>query len=228
MSKFLKIGHRGANGYEPENTLKSFKKAIKMGADAFELDVHLSVDGELIVIHDETIDRTTNGKGAVKNLTLTQLKSFRIDKTNEIPTLDEALQLMNNRILVNIELKSKETVEKVILLVEKHIKEKGRTQHQFLVSSFEWDALEDFSTKNKNIPLGVLTETDLDAAIAFAIKIKAKSIHPDFNMLTAENVKVMQSKGFKVYPWTVNENSDIARMKSFGVDGIITDFIDRI
>lgn len=228
MSKLLKIGHRGANGYEPENTIKSFKKAIKMGADAFELDVHLSADGELIVIHDDTIDRTTDGKGAVKDLTLANLKSFRIAKTNEIPTLDEVLQLMNNTILVNIELKSKETVEKVIVLVEKYIKEKGKTHSQFLVSSFEWDALTDFSTKSKNIPLGVLTETDLDAAIAFAIKIGAKSIHPDFNMLTAKNVKAMQNKGFKVYPWTVNETFDIARMKSFEVDGIITDFIDRL
>jgi len=83
----LKIAHRGAKGYEPENTLKSFQKALDLNADGIELDVHLSADGHIIVIHDETIDRTTNGKGFVNTLSLSELKSFLIADQLEIPTL---------------------------------------------------------------------------------------------------------------------------------------------
>jgi glycerophosphoryl diester phosphodiesterase len=104
--KMLKIGHRGAKGYEPENTLVAFEKAVTMGADGIELDVHLSLDGELIVMHDPTIDRTTNGKGHVNQLTLSQIKEFKINQEHEIPTLSDVLDNLNVTISINIELKS--------------------------------------------------------------------------------------------------------------------------
>ena len=223
----LKIGHRGAKGYEPENTLISFEKAIAMGADGIELDVHLSIDGHLIVIHDETIDRTTNGKGAVNQLTLQELKSFKINNKQEIPTLEEVLDLVNQRCFVNIELKNQDTAEKVVQLIEHYISDKKWNHSQFVVSSFDWNALQQVRFLNENIRIGVLTETDLDLAISFARFLKAEALHPDFQLLTNEYTSKIQEKGIQVIPWTVNEMDDIQKIKSFKVDGIITDFLDR-
>ena len=228
MDKILKIGHRGAKGYEPENTLISFEKAIEMGADGIELDVHLSIDGHLIVIHDETIDRTTNGKGFVNQLTLQELNSFTINDEHEIPTLEEVLDLVNQRCFVNIELKNQDTAEKVVQLIEHYISVKNWNHSQFIVSSFDWSALQQVRFLNENIRIGVLTETDLDLAISFSRFLKAEFLHPDFQLLTNEYTAKIQEKGILVFPWTVNEIEDVERMKSFKVDGIITDFLDRV
>jgi glycerophosphoryl diester phosphodiesterase len=224
----LKIGHRGARGYEPENTLISFKKAIDMHVDGIELDVHLSADGEIMVIHDETVDRTTNGKGFVNQLSLPELKRLLINKEHTVPTLTEVLDLVNQKCFVNIELKSYETADKVVDLIEKYILEKNWNYSHFLVSSFDWNALQQVTFLNSEIPIGVLTETDLELAFAFAKFIQAKSIHPYFHLLTPENTVRLQEKGLQVYPWTVNELEDIKKIKSYNVNGIITDFPDRI
>ena len=228
MEKILKIGHRGAKGYEPENTLVSFEKAVQMGADGIELDVHLSIDGHLIVIHDETIDRTSNGKGVVNQLTLDELKSFTINEKYTIPTLEEVLDLVDQRCFVNIELKNQDTAEKVVQLIEHSISDKKWNYTNFLVSSFDWNALQQVRFLNENIRIGVLTETDLDLAISFARFLKAEALHPDFQLLTNEYTSKIQEKGILVFPWTVNEKIDIQRMKSFNVNGIITDFLDRV
>jgi glycerophosphoryl diester phosphodiesterase len=228
MNKILKIGHRGAKGNEPENTLVSFEKAIEMGADGIELDVHLSIDGHLVVIHDETIDRTTNGKGAVNQLTLDELKSVRINENFEISTLEEVLDLVNKSCFVNIELKNQDTAEKVVQLIEHYISDKKWKNSDFIVSSFDWNALQQVRFLNDTIRIGVLTETDMDLAISFARFMKAEALHPDFQLLTNEYVVAIKEKGILVYPWTVNEIDDIQKMKDFGVDGIITDFLDRI
>ena len=228
MTKILNIGHRGAKGYEPENTLISFQKALDMQVDGIELDVHLSADGEIIVIHDETIDRTTNGKGFVNALSLRELKVFRINGEHTIPTLKEVFDLANQDCLINIELKSYDATEKVILLIEKYVTKKGWKYDQFLVSSFDWNALQQVTFLNDKIPIGVLTETNLDLALAFAKFIQAKSIHPHFHLLTKENTAQIQQKGLQVFPWTINEVEDIQKIKSFNVNGIITDFPNRI
>ena len=218
----LKIGHRGAKGYAAENTLISFQKAIDLGANGIELDVYLCQSGEIVVIHDETIDRTTNGKGLVKELTLLELMNFGI------PTLEAVFQLVNKQCFVNIELKSYETAEKVVALIDFYITKKNWTYSDFIVSSFDWNALQQVRFLNDKIRIGVLTNTDMDLAIAFAKFIQAYSIHPYYHLLNIENTKKIQSKNFKIYPWTVNEKEDITLVKSLGVDGIITDFLDRI
>lgn len=224
----LKIGHRGARGHEPENTLLGFQKAIDLNVDCIELDVHLSADGELMVIHDETIDRTTNGKGAVNQFSLPELKRFQIEKDQRIPTLTEVLNLIDQKCDINIELKSFETADKVVDLIEKYVSEKKWNYDQFLVSSFDWNALQQVTFSNSKIPIGVLTETNVDLALAFAKFIKAKSIHPYFHLVTNENTAKMQEKGFQVFPWTVNEIEDIKRIKTYNVDGIISDFPNRL
>lgn len=224
----LNIGHRGAKGYEPENTLLSFQKAIDIGVDGIELDVHLSSDGAIMVIHDETLDRTTNGKGFVNELSLQELKTFQIEKENTIPTLIEVFDLVNKHCFINIELKGKGTYKPVINLIEHYIEEKNWNYGHFIISSFNWSALQEVRKWNAKIPIGVLTHTDLDLAIAFAKFIKAETIHPYFHLLTKENTLKIQNEGFKVFAWTVNETEDIQKIKSFHVNGIISDFPDRI
>lgn len=217
-----KIGHRGAKGYAAENTLASFQKAIEFGVDGIELDVHLSLDGKVMVIHDDTIDRTTSGNGLVKVFSAKELKQF------DIPTLESVFELINKKCFINIELKTFETAAKVVELIERYVSEKHWKYDDFIVSSFDWNALQQVHFLNDNIRIGVLTNTDLDLALAFAKFIKAFSVHPYYHLLTAENVVQMQSKNFKVYPWTINEQEDIIFVKSLNVDGIITDFPDRI
>lgn len=224
----LKIAHRGARGYEPENTLKSFQKALDLHADGIELDVHLSSDGHLIVIHDETIDRTTNGKGSVNTFTLAELKTFLIDDQYEIPTLKEVFDLVNKKCLINIELKGLGTADKVAALIEEYIADQNWNYGHFIVSSFNWDLLQETSNLNSNIAIGVLTEEDVEKALAFAEVIEAHAIHPDYQLLNLENVQEMQEKGFLVLPWTVNDTEDIQKIKSYQVDGIISDFPDRL
>ena len=224
----LNIGHRGAKGYEPENTLLSFQKAIDIGVDGIELDVHLSSDGAIMVIHDETLDRTTNGKGFVNELSLQELKTFQIEKENTIPTLIEVFDLVNKHCFINIELKGKGTYKPVINLIEHYIEEKNWNYGHFIISSFNWSALQEVRKWNAKIQIGVLTHTDLDLAIAFAKFIKAETIHPYFHLLTKENTLKIQNEGFKVFAWTVNETEDIQKIKSFHVNGIISDFPDRI
>lgn len=232
--KMLKIGHRGAKGYASENSLFSFEKAIEMGVDGIELDVHLSLDGQIIVIHDDTIDRTTNGKGFVNTLSLQELKTFRINEKQaselkqQIPTLNEVFDLVNLTCFINIELKGKGTASAVVALIEKYIWEKNWKYANFLVSSFDWNAVQEVRFLNENIPIGILTETNLDLAFSFAKFMKAEAIHPEFHLLTQDNTAQIQAKGIQVFPWTVNEYEAIQKIKTYNVNGIITDFPDRI
>ncbi|WP_309641797.1 glycerophosphodiester phosphodiesterase family protein [Flavobacterium sp.] len=228
MNQLQIVGHRGAKGYTSENTLISFQKALDMQVDGIELDVHMTSDNEIIVIHDDTVNRTTNGNGIVNQLSLHQLKALRIDSEHQIPTLEEVLDLVDRKIFINIELKGNHTAKPVVALIEKYIAEKNWQYDLFLISSFDWNALQEVHVVNPKINLGVLTSTDIDLAIDFATFIKAKSIHPYYHLLTKENTLTMQQKGFQVFPWTVNEPEDIQKIKTFEVNGIITDFPDRI
>lgn len=228
MKKILNIGHRGAKGHEPENTLPSFQKALDLKADGVELDVHACRTGELIVIHDFTVDRTTNGTGAVADLSLTELKSLRIDNEADIPTLEEVIDLIGKKCLINIELKGRHTAKPVSHLIEKYILENEYSYDDFIVSSFQREELEMMFTINPKIHLGVLSQASVTQALEWANAFSAKAIHPHFSLLTEENVQEAQDQGFKIYTWTVNETEDIERIKNYKVDGIITDFPERI
>jgi glycerophosphoryl diester phosphodiesterase len=222
MNRILKIAHRGASGYEPENSLIAFQRAIELKADGIELDVHLSYDGELVVIHDETIDRTTKGIGEVKNFTSSQLKKFGI------PTLIEVFDLVNRQCFINIELKGIGTTKPVNDLINHYITAKKWVVNDFLISSFDWKMLEEFYHLNPKIRIGVLTEESIEKALVFAKKIKAFSINPDYILLTKEKVALLNENGFKIFPWTVNSDKDTQKMKSFEVNGIISNFPDKI
>ena len=202
MSTILKIGHRGAKGHVAENTIESVKKAIDFGVDGIEIDVHLCASSELVVFHDLTLDRMTDGIGEIGKLLLSELKQLRIDEKFAIPILEETLDVIDKKCFLNIELKGKHTASKSCKFIQKYIKEEGWNYDNFIVSSFEHHELENVFKIDKNIPLGVLTKASVTEAIEFAKTINAKAIHPNFALLTFDNVKRAQEKGCKVYTWT--------------------------
>lgn len=218
----LKIGHRGAKGYVAENTLASFQKALDLKVDGIELDVHFSSDGKVVVIHDETIDRTTSKKGLVNDITASELKKMNI------PTLKEVLDLIDKRCFVNIEIKDSKATHSVLQIIQNYISEKNWNINLFQVSSFDWTILEVCYLENNQIQLGVLTENSIEEALTFAGKINAHSINPYYKLLNSENVKLLQENKFKIYTWTVNDEEDITFVKSLQVDGLISDFPDKI
>lgn len=212
------IGHKGAKGHAQENTLASFQKAIELGVDMIELDVYCSSDNIPMVIHDKSIDRTTSGHGLVVEHTAAALQQFGI------PTLREVFDLVQTQCEVNIEIKNFETVDSVLHLLDTFLFPKDK----LLISSFDWNALQEIRFHDDSIRIGVLTETDLKLALAFAKFIKAYAIHPQYKLLTKEITRQWQDQNFKVFPWTVNEPEAIIFVKSLQVDGIITDFPDRL
>lgn len=223
-----KIGHRGAKGYAVENTLASFQKALDLKVDAIELDVHVCASGELVVFHDFTLDRMTNKTGEIHNFTLSELKELKIYGALKIPTLEEVLQLVNRKCIVNIELKGHETAKATVALIERFVQNENYNWNDFLVSSFQQEELRIFRTLNKKIPLAILTQASVEQAIHWAETFSAQYIHPHFSLLTEENCLQASQKGLQINTWTVNDVVDIERLKKYKINGIISDFPDRI
>ncbi|MFD2726984.1 glycerophosphodiester phosphodiesterase [Hyunsoonleella rubra] len=225
----FKIGHRGAKGHVAENTLESIQKAIDLGVHGVEIDIHKCASGELVVFHDFTLDRITDGTGEISKKSLSELKKLKVMGQYAIPTLHEVMQLMGDlRPLLNLELKGQNTGEAIVEFMDYYVDNHGWKWRDFIVSSFQKELLQDVFHSGEPFMTGVLTDTNLEDTIDFAQAINAVSIHPDYTMLTKENVQLMQSLGFQVMTYTVNDRADIERMHAYGVDGIISDFPDRI
>lgn len=224
----LIIGHRGARGHVIENSLPSIQKAMELGADAIEIDVFKIADGSLVVFHDDTVDRLTDATGPIEKYTQATLDTLSLEGGVKIPTLQEVLDLIDAKVLLNVELKGAGTAQPVYETLLANIDSKGWKLEDFIISSFKWDELETMRALDPNMPIGILTSEDINSAVAEGEKLKAVAIHPHFKMLTSENVALMHQKNFKIYPWTVNDSADINAMKAFKVDGIITDFPDRV
>ena len=217
-------GHRGAAGLVAENTLESIEEALKYKVDGIEIDVHCCKTGELVVIHDETLDRTTNGMGNVSDFSLQELKQFKTLEGFQIPTLSEVLKVINARCELNIELKGKNTALPVIKLVQEYVQNTQWQPEQFILSSFDHPQLFEIKAQTSKFKLGVLTEENISKALPIAKKLNAFSIHPPIYSLTQEEVAFAKSMGFKVFVWTVNEKLLINQSKFWKVDGMITDF----
>lgn len=225
---FLKIGHRGAKGHIAENTLESIQKALDLGVDGIEIDVHLCATGDLVVFHDFTLDRMTNGTGELAKKSLSDLKKLTVNEHYKIPTLLEVLDLIDKKCLLNIELKGKNTAFEVCKSIKIYGATQGWDYDNFLVSSFQHRELEDIYKIDKKIAIAVLSKASVEDCMDFANSVKAKAIHPNYALLTPDNVGRAQNLGYKVNTWTVNEKEAIQRMKSYGVDGIISDFPERL
>ena len=231
----LIVAHRGHSSHYPENTLAAFRAAIAAGAHMVELDVTLSQDRQPVVIHDKSVDRTTDGSGPVQTHTVAQLS--RLDagswfdpqfSEEKIPTLEQVLDALKGSIRVNIEIKPeafeahapKDAVERQVWAL---VQEKGM-QDDVLVSSFEWQLLERLRQLDSGVALGLLSDMPADASLFhWYRRVQGFSWHPDYRVLTASQVKTLQNMGARVFPYAVDGRIDIPGMLALEVDGLILD-----
>lgn len=231
---FKNIGHRGAAGHAPENTLSSFQKALELGADTLELDVHLSKDGELIVMHDPRVDRTTNGNGYIKDLTVEELKKLDTGKLFEayqgerIPLLQEVFDLLKGKASFVIEIKNGPIfypgIEgKLVQLIEKN-----DLVDDVIVIAFYHPSLKRVKEFNPKIKTGILFVGAFIDPWAVAEQVGADTLHPMYEYVTEEMVVEAHKRGYAVYPWTINEPAQQEQWHKYGVDGIISDYPDSL
>lgn len=230
-------GHRGARGHAPENTLLAFDLAFDLGADAIECDVQLSADGQLVIIHDETVNRTTNGRGAVRDLSFAALRQLDAGSGQRIPTLDETLALARARGgALNLELKA-ESHEEALRVSEAVAARLAETppddplRQWLLVSSFSLPAVEDIKRRLPWLRVGALYGERVwtgPAMIERALGLGAEAIHPYPRILTAETVRIAHAAGLCVNVWTANRWSTIRQLIAWGVDGLFSDFPERV
>ena len=224
----ISIGHRGAMGYIAENTIPSIEKAIELGADGIEIDVFKCASGELVVFHDLMLDKLTDLSGNIEETSLETIKKAKVLGSYEIPTLNEVMDLIDGSLILNIELKGSGTAGPTNDLLKDYLKKPSWDPSKIIISSFKWEELNIFFNLNEEVPIAILTDDDPLKAIPFAKIIKAYAINPKYSLLTKKNSKIIKSEGIKLFPWTVNNPSDINFLISLGVDGIITDFPDRV
>ena len=213
----LRIGHRGARAYEPENTLRSFKKALEIGVDAVELDVRKTKDNQLVVIHDADVKRTTDGKGLVSELTLKEIKEFSAEKGEKIPTLKDALDFLDKKAKTIIELKEEGVEEEVLSLV----REKG-LQKSVIIVSFIEAALRKVRELDKEVETGLLYAKHKNP-IKAALDLKASYLLPLYRFTHTANVQKAHENGLKVIVWTINTPEEVAEYVKKGGDGIASD-----
>ncbi len=226
----LSIGHRGAKGYVAENTFESISKAIELGADGIEIDVFKCLSGDLVLFHNKDLKDLTGESGQIENLTINELEEFLVLGKYKIPTLNDVLRKIESPLFVNIELKGSDTARATSKIIADFSRRTSWTQDNFIVSSFYWNELEKFRSIDDNTPVGVLVSksVSINEAIEFGKKINAQAIHPNYQLLDEITVKKIKNNGFKTYTWTVNNRDDINFMKKIKVDGIISDYPDRI
>lgn len=219
MNRKIKvIAHRGASAEIPGNTISAFKKAIEVGADMIELDVHASKDGHLVVIHDFTVDETTNGSGAVAELTLAELKELVVEDVEKIPTLEEVFQLAKGKIDINVEIKAEGIEQKVVDLIRKYGLEKN-----VLISSFNLPGIKIVKEIAPELKTAALLSTPVEDILGVLKEYKADAINPFFVMVNEEFVKTIHDAGYQIYPWTVDDEDMMQYLIELNVDGIITD-----
>ena len=229
----LIICHRGAKNYAPENTLAAFKVALELGADGFELDTQLTSDGHVVVFHDKTVDRTTNGHGKLSKLPLAELReldagSFFSEKFRgeKIPTLDEVFESLGKHAIINVELKNFSTpfdnlAEKVCDVVRRH-----QMQKNVMLSSFlPWN-LKKAARILPKVPRGLITAKDWRGVWGRSFGFSFgnyDALHLNLDNVTAQQVHRVHKLKRKINVWVVNKGDDMRRLFSWGVDGILTD-----
>ena len=222
----LCIGHRGAMGHAPENTLSSVRKALELGAPCIEVDVH-HVDGNLLIFHDIRLERTTNGSGYLSGQSFEYLRSLDAGDGQQIPTLEEVCDVIDSRACINIELKGEATAAPVAALLTKLIKQ-GWDKEKFLVSSFNYPQLLVMSRLHADIKLGALMHGVPLEGTKFAEDIHAYSVHPSIDFVNQSIVDDAHSRRLKVFVYGVDHPEDIAKMYGLGVDGVFTGFPERV
>jgi glycerophosphoryl diester phosphodiesterase len=227
----LTIGHRGARGHIAENTIESIKKALEFNVDGIEIDVFCCATGEVVVFHDENLNRLTGYKGLIEKTTLEELNKILVDGKYKIPTLEEVINLVGNKILLNIELKGKNTAIPTSLILKKSINTLKLLSETLIVSSKDWYELEVFKNQNTDIPIALLSDSHIvleKDIFMMAKKLDAIALHPRLSTLSKKIVDKIHSNGLLVNSWTINSPRHIKKAIDYGVDGIISDYPDRV
>lgn len=210
----LNLGHRGAAGHLPENTMPSFHKALEMGADGFELDVRLTADGKLAVVHGAVVEGRS-----VQNSTYADIR--KASGGFEIPLLEEVLAAFGRRAYLDIELKAPGFEQEVIDLIARHC-DLSRT----LVSAFQPQTLLKLQTLAPELSLGFIYNRTQDEAIRHNCPVEVAV--PQFRLASRDLIAAAHAEGLKVIAWTVNDPHEAARLKELGIDGLISDFPDMV
>lgn len=232
-NRVLNLAHRGASAAAPANTLAAFRLAAEMGADGVELDVQLSRDGEAVVIHDFNVDSTTDGQGAVRKMTLAQLKALDAGSWfdpafagERVPTLQEVFDAVGHCLLINVELKSLPGRSPGLEVEVVRLVEDNNLMHRVIVSSFNPLALRKVKQLNPNVPTALLYGPDqpLPLRRAWLASLTPHEFrHPHHSMVDEPFMIWARQRGYRVNTWTVNEPDEMRRLLALGVDGIITD-----
>ena len=223
---FLIIGHRGAAGLAPENTLASFALAVALGVDGIELDVRMS-GTEVVVIHDKTVDRTTNGRGLVAELGFAPLRRLDAGDGERIPTLVEVLEAVPRHVLVNIELKGSETAEPVARIVDGRAGD-AREVGRLLASSFNHDELMRFHERCPAVACAPLSANWSGSLESMANAFGAWAVNLADRIATPSRVAQVKAWGCRCLVYTVNDPVRARELRALGVDGVFTDFPDRV
>jgi glycerophosphoryl diester phosphodiesterase len=223
-----KLGHRGACGYAPENTLLSFEKAISLGVDGIEFDIQLSKDGVPIVIHDDTLNRTTNGTGAVSDHTAAQLKQFDAGQGQQLLTLEETLDAIAGRTRLFIELKAEHSTRPVVELIMQAVMHKSWRYEQLSVISFDHNQIAEARDLCEHIRTGALIVGIPTTLAKIAEEAGAWSINPGVHHITRALIDDAHRRNLRVLTWTVNDEHYKHKALDYGVDGIFSDYPDRL
>ncbi|AQS40164.1 glycerophosphoryl diester phosphodiesterase [Shewanella psychrophila] len=220
------FAHRGASGYAPENTMAAMKKAIELGASAIEFDIH-NVEGELYVFHDRRLDKKSNGTGLIEEVSRSYVDSLRVDG-EPIPTLWQVMSyLSKHNCLVNIELKGMNCLEVFIDTYPKLINQLNVPPEKLIISSFHHGFLEKFRLHFPHAFVAPLFEGVALDCQQTTSQLDAYSLHLSLSFLNQDMVTQAQSRGLKVFVYTVDKESDMTQLQQMGVDGIFTNYPDR-
>ena len=219
---FVKIAHRGASAYEPENTIASFRKAIDMNAHLIEFDVRLSQDSCPVVIHDSKVDRTTDGRGKVEHKTLSELKELDAGNGERIPTLEEVLETFSGKTKFAIELKVNGIEDKIVNIIKRH----GLLDECFVIS-FKASRLRLIKHLEPSIKTGLISLSSLNF-INNALHCGADVVAPYHWFVTDNNIRWANESGLFIFTYVVNEPLKARELKNRGVQGIVTNRPDII
>ncbi|MBY9018420.1 MAG: glycerophosphodiester phosphodiesterase [Candidatus Lokiarchaeota archaeon] len=224
--KILVIGHKGASNISPENTLLAFRKAIELKADYIEFDIHKSLDGEIVVIHDNDTYNTTGTRGLIKEMMLKEIQELDAGEGEKIPTLNDLIKLTKGKINLQPEIKAPGLIDDLVQILRKN-----NLVKKTIISSFDITQLINMKEIEPALKIGYLIPSELTRPrilsryIQKAVKNEFYAIHPHFTTISKELVDNIYANNLKINAWTVNEEEEMKRLIDLGVDGIITDDI---
>ena len=225
-ARFQIIGHRGAMGHAPENTIRGVRLGMELGADGVEVDVR-DVGEHAVILHDATLDRTTNGRGTLANQSPTQLRALDAGDGHPLPTPEEIIGAVGAKGLINFELKSKGAAPLVLAAIRKHVRLGTCSPDQFLLSSFDHEWLE--GPAGAGIAVGVLFKKGAwQQCRTSALRLKATSVHPPAKAVTRAIIDEAHTRHWMVLAYTVNDPVEAKRLRDLGLDGVFTDYPDRL